>query len=45
MLGYDGVISIGNEDSLMSVDDGFQKAARFLNLILIRKKLDSIWWA
>jgi hypothetical protein len=45
MIGYDGVISIEHEDSLMSVQDGFEKAASFLSRILIRKKLASIWWA
>jgi sugar phosphate isomerase/epimerase len=38
MVGYDGVISIEHEDSLMSVEDGLEKAATFLNQILIRKK-------
>ena len=45
MVGYDGVISIEHEDSLMSVEDGLEKAAAFLNQILIRKKLDKMWWA
>ena len=30
MIGYDGVISIEHEDSLMSVEDGLEKAAKFL---------------
>lgn len=45
MVGYDGVISIEHEDSLMSVEDGLEKAASFLRPILIRKKLGAIWWA
>lgn len=45
MIGYDGVISIEHEDSLMSVEDGLEKAAGLLRQILIRKKLDKIWWA
>ena len=45
MIGYDGVISIEHEDSLMSVEDGLEKAATFLNQILIRKKLAKMWWA
>lgn len=45
MTGYDGVISIEHEDSLMSIEDGYEKAARFLREILIRKKLAAIWWA
>jgi sugar phosphate isomerase/epimerase len=45
MIGYDGVISIEHEDSLMSLDDGIEKAAAFLRQILIREKLREIWWA
>ncbi|MBJ6360616.1 sugar phosphate isomerase/epimerase family protein [Paenibacillus sp. GCM10012307] len=44
-VGYDGVISIEHEDGLMSVDEGFQKAARFLNQALIREKAGEMWWA
>jgi sugar phosphate isomerase/epimerase len=45
MVGYEGVISIEHEDSLMSVEDGLEKAAAFLRPILIRERLASIWWA
>lgn len=45
LIGYDGVISIEHEDSLMSVEDGLEKAAKFLSQILIRKKLSQMWWA
>ncbi|MGO9239942.1 MAG: sugar phosphate isomerase/epimerase family protein [Bryobacteraceae bacterium] len=45
MAGYDGVISIEHEDSLMSVEDGLEKAAAFLRPILIRKRPGAIWWA
>lgn len=45
MIGYDGVISIEHEDSLMSVEDGLQKAAACLNQLLIREKLSQMWWA
>jgi sugar phosphate isomerase/epimerase len=45
MTGYNGVISIEHEDSLMSLDDGLEKAAAFLRQILIREKLSEIWWA
>jgi sugar phosphate isomerase/epimerase len=45
MIGYDGVISIEHEDSLMSVEDGYEKAAAFLRPILVRKKLAAMWWA
>jgi hypothetical protein len=29
----------------MSVEDGLEKAATFLNQILIHKKLAKMWWA
>lgn len=45
MVGYQGVISIEHEDSLMSVDEGFQKAVAFLKSQLIREKVGEIWWA
>lgn len=43
--GYDGAISIEHEDSLMSIEEGFEKAVAFLKPLLIRKKLENIWWA
>lgn len=45
LVGYDGVISIEHEDSLMSVDEGFQKAAAFLKHLVIKERLGEIWWA
>lgn len=45
MIGYNGVISIEHEDSLMSLEDGLEKAAAFLRHILIREKLSNLWWA
>jgi sugar phosphate isomerase/epimerase len=45
MVGYDDVLSIEHEDSLMSVDQGLSKAAAFLNQIVIREKLKEMWWA
>ena len=45
MVGYDDVLSIEHEDSLMSVDEGLTKAANFLNQIVIREKLTEMWWA
>lgn len=44
-IGYDGVISIEHEDSLMSVDEGFNKASRFLNQAIIGEKAGEMWWA
>ncbi|HVA00318.1 MAG TPA: sugar phosphate isomerase/epimerase [Terriglobia bacterium] len=45
MVGYDGVLSIEHEDSLMSVEEGLTKAANFLNQLMIREKLAEMWWA
>jgi sugar phosphate isomerase/epimerase len=45
MVGYDDVLSIEHEDSLMSVEEGLTKAANFLNEILIKEKLKEMWWA
>ncbi len=45
MVGYDDVLSIEHEDSLMSVEEGLTKAANFLNQIVIKEKLREMWWA
>lgn len=45
MVGYDDVLSIEHEDSLMSIDEGLTKAATFLNQIVIKEKLQEMWWA
>ncbi len=45
MVGYDDVLSIEHEDSLMSTDEGLSKAAAFLNQIVIKEKLQEMWWA
>lgn len=45
VIGYDGVISIEHEDSLMSVNEGFQKAVEFLEDVLLREKPGEMWWA
>jgi sugar phosphate isomerase/epimerase len=45
LIGYDGVLSIEHEDSLMSLDEGFQKAVAFLRQIVLREKLGAMWWA
>ena len=44
MFGYDGVLSIEHEDSLMSGDEGLAKAAEFLNGIVIREQAGAAWW-
>ncbi|MFD1426915.1 sugar phosphate isomerase/epimerase family protein [Kroppenstedtia sanguinis] len=45
LVGYQGAISIEHEDSLMSVEEGFQKAVSFLKNILIQERVGDIWWA
>jgi sugar phosphate isomerase/epimerase len=44
MFGYDGVLSIEHEDSLLSAEEGLAKAARFLNEIVIREQPGAAWW-
>ena len=45
LAGYDGAISIEHEDSLMSVNEGFTKAVRFLQESVIREQPGEAWWA
>jgi sugar phosphate isomerase/epimerase len=44
MFGYDYVMSIEHEDSLMSPEEGLSKAANFLNQIVIRDPTAAAWW-
>jgi sugar phosphate isomerase/epimerase len=44
MFGYDGVLSIEHEDSLLSPEEGLTKAADFLNNIVIREQPSVAWW-
>ena len=45
MFGYDYVLSIEHEDSLLSPEEGLTKAANFLNNIVIREKPGAAFWA
>lgn len=45
MAGYDDVMSIEHEDSLMSANEGLQKAIRFLRDILITEQSGGMYWA
>jgi sugar phosphate isomerase/epimerase len=46
LVGYDGVLSIEHEDSLMSLDEGLTKAIDFLNKAIIKEpKPSSMSWA
>jgi sugar phosphate isomerase/epimerase len=45
MFGYDGVLSIEHEDSLMSSEEGLTKAAQFLRELVIEQQPTAPWWA
>jgi len=45
MVGYDHVISIEHEDSLMSGDEGLKKAIAFLKGIVINAPAGKAYWA
>ena len=44
MYGYDNVLSIEHEDSLMSPEEGLSKAAKFLNEVVVKEKPTAAWW-
>ena len=44
MYGYDYVLSIEHEDSLMSAEEGLTKASFFLNSLVVREKAGAAWW-
>ena len=44
MYGYDYVLSIEHEDSLMSPEEGLTKAIRFFNEIVIKEKPGVAYW-
>ena len=45
MVGYDGVLSIEHEDSLMSTSEGLSKAVAFLRDVLMVGPMPKAWWA
>lgn len=45
MVGYDGVLSIEHEDSLMSANEGLMKAVAMLKQVLLTEELGAMWWA
>jgi sugar phosphate isomerase/epimerase len=45
MVGYDDVLSIEHEDSLMSVNEGFQKAVQALKQVVMTEATGEMWWA
>jgi sugar phosphate isomerase/epimerase len=44
MYGYDYVLSIEHEDSLLSPEEGLTKAADFLSRIILREPPAAPWW-
>ena len=44
MYGYDGVLSIEHEDSLLSAEEGLTKAVSFLNDLVVREQPGAAWW-
>jgi sugar phosphate isomerase/epimerase len=44
MYGYDYVLSIEHEDSLLSPEEGLTKAVRFLESIVITDRASAPWW-
>jgi sugar phosphate isomerase/epimerase len=45
MVGYDYVLSIEHEDSLMSVNEGLKKAISFLKDVMPFEEVSGMWWA
>jgi sugar phosphate isomerase/epimerase len=45
MYGYDYVLSVEHEDSLMSAEEGLTKAVQFLQNLVIREKPGVAYWA
>jgi len=44
LVGYDGVISIEHEDTLMTIEEGLKKAIGFLKEVLIYEGPGVRWW-
>ncbi len=44
MFGYDYVLSVEHEDSLMSPEEGLTKAVQFLDGLIIKDKAAAAWW-
>ncbi|WP_068616855.1 sugar phosphate isomerase/epimerase family protein [Paenibacillus tuaregi] len=44
LVGYDYVVSIEHEDGLMSIEEGFTKAVRNLQPIIIEDSSADMWW-
>lgn len=45
IYGYDYVVSIEHEDPLMSIEEGFMRAVKNLQSVLIKEQPADMWWA
>ena len=45
LVGFDGTLAIEHEDSLMSVQEGLEKAVAFLKDVVIHEQPAEMWWA
>ena len=45
MVGYDDVVSIEHEDSMMTPNEGLQKSIAFLKETMMFEKKGDMWWA
>jgi len=45
LIGYDGVLSIEHEDSLMSTGEGLRRAIELLRSVMITEPVGGMWWA
>lgn len=43
-VGYDYVMSYEHEDPVMSREDGCEKAIEYLRPLIIKKRLEQVWW-
>jgi len=44
-IGYDGAVSIEHEDALMSIEEGLERAIKFLKDVIFFEKPGEMWWA
>ena len=44
LVGYDGVLSIEQEDSLFSATEGFHKSLAFVKDLVVRDPDRAAWW-
>jgi len=44
MFGYDYVLSMEHEDSILSPEEGLTKGIRFLDSLVIKEKAAAAWW-